>query len=35
VKQRPDLLESAELDSEEREMLRALLEERGADDGRH
>ena len=35
VRQRPDLLESAELDSEEREMLRALLEERGADDGRH
>jgi len=35
VRQRPDLLESAELDSEEREMLRALLEERGADDERH
>jgi len=35
VMRRPDLLESAELDSEEREMLRALLEERGADDGRH
>jgi tRNA (guanine37-N1)-methyltransferase len=35
VKRRPDLLESAELDSEEREMLRALLEERGADHGRH
>ena len=35
VRQRPDLLESAELDGEEREMLRALLEERGADDGRH
>jgi tRNA (guanine37-N1)-methyltransferase len=35
VRRRPDLLETAELDSEEREMLRALLEERGADDGRH
>jgi tRNA (guanine37-N1)-methyltransferase len=35
VRQRPDLLASAELDSEEREMLRALLEERGADDERH
>ena len=35
VKRRPDLLESAELDSEEREMLRALLEKRGADHGRH
>ena len=35
VRRRPDLLESAELDSEEREMLRALLEERGADHGRH
>jgi tRNA (guanine37-N1)-methyltransferase len=34
VRRRPDLLDSAELDSEEREMLRALLEERGADDGR-
>jgi tRNA (guanine37-N1)-methyltransferase len=35
VMKRPDLLDTAELDSEEREMLRALLEERGADDGRH
>ena len=35
VRQRPDLLDSAELDREEREMLRALLEERGADDGHH
>jgi tRNA (guanine37-N1)-methyltransferase len=31
---RPDLLPGAELDSEEREILRALLEERGAEHGR-
>ena len=31
---RPDLLRSAELDDEEREMLRALMEERGAEHGR-
>jgi tRNA (guanine37-N1)-methyltransferase len=31
---RPDLLPSAELDDEEREMLRALMDERGAEDGR-
>jgi tRNA (guanine37-N1)-methyltransferase len=31
---RPDLLPDAELDSEEREILRALLEERGAEHGR-
>ncbi|HSP90595.1 MAG TPA: tRNA (guanosine(37)-N1)-methyltransferase TrmD [Vicinamibacterales bacterium] len=31
---RPDLLPSAELDDEEREILRALTNERGADDGR-
>ena len=31
---RPDLLPSAELDDEEREILRALKNERGADDGR-
>ncbi len=31
---RPDLLPSAELDDEEREMLRALMEERGAEHGR-
>lgn len=35
VRRRPDLLDTAELDSEERELLRALLDERGADDGRH
>jgi len=35
VMRRPDLVETAELDSEEREMLRALLDERGAEDGRH
>ena len=34
VMKRPDLLDTAELDSEEREMLRALLEERGAEHGR-
>jgi len=31
---RPDLLPDAELDSEEREILRALREERGAEHGR-
>jgi tRNA (guanine37-N1)-methyltransferase len=31
---RPDLLPSAELDDEEREMLRALMDERGAEHGR-
>jgi hypothetical protein len=31
---RPDLLPAAELDDEEREMLRALMDERGAEDGR-
>ena len=31
---RPELLDTAELDNEEREMLRALLEERGAEHGR-
>jgi tRNA (guanine37-N1)-methyltransferase len=31
---RPDLLPSAELDDEEREILRALMDERGAEDGR-
>lgn len=31
---RPDLLPSAELDQEEREILRALRDERGAEDGR-
>ena len=31
---RPELLAAAELDSEEREMLRALMEERGAEYGR-
>jgi tRNA (guanine37-N1)-methyltransferase len=31
---RPDLLPTAELDSEEREILRALMEERGAEHGR-
>jgi tRNA (guanine37-N1)-methyltransferase len=31
---RPDLLPAAKLDSEEREILRALMEKRGADDGR-
>jgi len=35
VRRRPDLLETAELDREEREMLRALMDERGAEDGRH
>lgn len=32
---RPDLLPSAELDDEEREILRALMDERGAEDGRN
>ena len=32
---RPDLLPSAELDDEEREMLRALMDERGAEHGRN
>jgi len=31
---RPDLLPSAELDDEEREILRALMDERGAEHGR-
>lgn len=34
LERRPDLLQTAELDDEEREMLRALMDEKGADDGR-
>ncbi len=34
MERRPELLSSAELDDEEREMLRALMDEKGADHGR-
>ena len=34
LERRPDLLPTAELDNEEREILRALMDEKGADHGR-
>ena len=34
LERRPDLLQTAELDDEEREILRALMDEKGADHGR-